>query len=116
MLFHVDVFFPSYLDKIIPKGEIKLAYSQHAIREAQVDKYGLITLPAKLNIDNGRVIEVDDTKKKIVVRYSWDNRRDVTFVVAPCRRDKNRWYLVTVWSNLKSDKHKTLDKSKYYGA
>lgn len=114
MLFHADIYFPEYVRGILPKGKQKLKYTKHAIREAQVDKYGTITLPRFIDFDASQIIEVElnDKLKKFVVRLSLDERRDVCLVV---KQERSAWILITVWSNLKSDRHKTLDKSKYYG-
>lgn len=113
MLFHADVYFPEYVRGILPKGKQKLKYTKHAMREAQTDKYGTITLPRFVDFDSSQIIQVElnDKFKKFVVRYPLNDKRDVCLVV---KQERSVWILITVWSNLKSDRHKSLDKSKYY--
>jgi hypothetical protein len=56
---------------------------------------------------------------KYVVRVSYDNTRDVTFVIALKKDDKTnkldykKAFIKTAWLNDKYDVHSTLDKSKY---
>lgn len=70
-------------------------------------------------IDNKRnyfLYEVETTIHnevfKAVVRTSYDLDRDISIVFALSK--KNELIVKTAWLNHKSDKHTTLDKSKYY--
>jgi hypothetical protein len=49
---------------------------------------------------------------KAVVRTSYDLDRDISVVFALSK--KNELIVRTAWLNNKSDRHTTLDKSKYY--
>jgi hypothetical protein len=94
----------------IPCFQGELTYSGHAQREARSDRYGLIELPARLEPKNAQLIEVE-TVDGVVVKQLWrqrlDDRRDLVMAVT------NEGTVKTVWVNLRSDKHRTLDASKY---
>ena len=55
---------------------------------------------------------VHDKVFKAVVRTSYDLDRDISIVFALSK--KNELIVKTAWLNNKSDRHTTLDKSKYY--
>ena len=56
--------------------------------------------------------DIHDSVYKIVIRTSYDLDRDISIVFASSK--KNELIVKTAWLNDKSDKHFTLDKSKYY--
>jgi hypothetical protein len=91
-------------------GPIRLIYSRHAQQAALNDRYGHINLPTVLNPMHAELIEVEmsgGAPVKAVFRLPLDDRRDICLVVLPSGLVK------TVWVNLASDAHKTLDASKY---
>lgn len=100
-------------------GTLKPDYAPHAIQEALCDRYGSVPCPAEIDLTKCMVIElaVDPSwprcprkVTKVVYRTGLDARRDMVFVV---RWKGSRPTIVTVWSNLKTDKHATLRRDKY---
>ena len=110
-LYHKDIGFPSNL-RMPPNFNpiVRLSYSGHAQAEAN-DKYGQLSLPKVIDTRKGDIVEIGVTGltvTKIVIRMHYDDVKDIVIVFLP---DSGR--VKTVWANLKSDKHKTLDRSKY---
>ena len=112
VLYHKDIGFPD--DIRLPQGfnpVMRLSYGSHARREAMEDKYGHIRLPHRIDLRKGQTIEIGVTGKmvtKMVVRFSYDETRDIVLVIIP-----KTGFVKTVWFNLKTDQHKTLDHTKY---
>lgn len=111
-LYHKDVFLPKRIRGLVPSGVKQLTYSQHALNEAKKDRYGVISLPSQVEFVKCELIEVDTLYSKFVLRMGLDNTRDLVIVVIPTD-DKKIWLVKTVWINLKSDKHETLNRSIY---
>lgn len=112
MLYHNEVFFPEKVKNALPKGNIHLAYTQHARQACLNDRYGSIIGPTSIDASKGYVFEaevIDGKLVKFAVRMSYDATRDITLVVG-CGRN---YFVKTLWLNLKTDKHRTLDKNKY---
>lgn len=111
-LYHVQVYMPASLQ--FPKGEFALKYTEHAMREANRDRYGKIAVPAKLNTYQYRIIEVEtDVQQnitKIVYKGRYDRDRDLVIVAIP---NGQTMTVKTVWINEKFDNHRTLDRNKY---
>src|SRR5450830_1058936 len=114
-LFHSDVFMPASAKKPIHEGP--LHYRDHALRATRDDRYGEITLPVEFHSANAKLIEAEvllehdgSTVVKQVWRQPLDQHRDLILVIQKGGKVK------TVWVNLRSDKHRTLDKSKYMRA
>lgn len=108
-LYHTDIFIPT--DLKLPKGTIFLNYSRHAKRAAISDRYGHIPLPDAINLSDYKVIEVEvieDEVTKVLYRGQLDEERDLCIVLIPSSS-----FVKTVWVNLRSDTHRTLDTSKY---
>lgn len=109
-LFHTEVFVPNRLRK--PCFEGRLKYRPHALEESQLDRYGHIALPEFFEADKAKLIEVElgddcETVLKQVWRQSLDAVRDLVLVITPSG------FVKTVWVNLKSDKHRTLNRGRY---
>ncbi len=107
--YHRDVHLPFSLS-----WAAMLNYSRHARREASRDRYGALSLPATLSTNDAEVIEVEvknGKPYKAVLRTAHDSKRDIVLVVL-----LDRAFVKTVWCNLRSDAHNTLDTSKYIGA
>lgn len=110
-LYHKEIGFPDGIR--MPAGfnpVVRLSYSGHAQAEAN-DRYGQLKLPSVIDVRKADVVEMGVTGKtvtKIVARMPYDNEKDIVIVFLP---DSGR--VKTVWANLKTDKHKTLDRSKY---
>ena len=83
-LYHKEIGFPSGTK--VPAIIENLEYSFHAKEAARNDLYGNIKLPDKVNISKENVIEIGLTGgvlSKIVVRSSYDSRRDIILVIIP---------------------------------
>jgi hypothetical protein len=97
-----------------PIHEGPLQYRKHAFNEANNDRYGAIQLPTEFHAANAKLIEAEvlvDHDGSHVVKQLWrqslDARRDLVLAI------QEGGMVKTVWVNLKSDKHRTLDTSKY---
>lgn len=111
-LYHAEVGLPERYRH--PACRVVLQYSLHALREARRDRYGMLDLPDYVNLANYETVEVEITRErvsKIVVRGPMDDERDLVLVIIP--KAGKPWFVKTVWVNLKSDSHKTLDRSRY---
>ena len=112
VLYHKDIGFPDNIN--LPQGfnpVMQLNYGSHARKEAMEDKYGEIRLPHRIDVRKGETIEIGvtgNTVTKMVIRFSYDQTRDIVMVFMPKGN-----FVKTVWFNLKTDHHKTLDHSKY---
>lgn len=110
-VYHVEVFVPEHLKNSGFVGQLK--YSEHALRAAQDDKYtkyGPVTLPVMFDYRKAKLIEVEVEHGRAVkrlCRISLDDRRDLVLAIMAGGIVK------TVWVNLKNDKHRSLDKSRY---
>lgn len=108
MLFHTEIGLPKWFKA--PTCTVTPRYGDHARFEAQVDRYGKIQLPKTIDLSKFKVIEVGAEGQritKILFRGPLDSTRDLCIVLQP------DGYARTVWVNLKTDKHRTLDRSKY---
>lgn len=97
----------------------RLRYSHHARRAANDDRYGAIELPEFLDSRFAMLIEAEaengpNGPNSLVVKQVWrirlDDRRDLVLAI---QRDG---LVRTVWINLKSDTHNTLNRKKYVAA
>ena len=110
-LYHADIYIPSHLN--LPRGPWALYYTEHAKRAAKSDRYGTITLMPYLLLSKCELIEVETDGEKVIkllYRTQYDAKLDVCFAVIP----ENGFFRVkTLWLNQRSDKHRTLNRSKY---
>lgn len=120
VLYHKDIGFPK--DVVMPRGftpKMYLNYGGHARYEAMADRYGQMKLPKMVDITKGQIIEIGVTNQmtgnqyekvvtKMVVRFPYDDKKDLVIVIMI-----PTGFVKTVWANLKTDSHKTLDRSKY---
>jgi hypothetical protein len=113
-LWHADIRLPE--GAALPNARIGLDWGRHAQRARLEDRYGVIPQFASIPLSQFQVIEVETDHTgyvtKWVVRGHFDAERDVVMVLIPeCR--PNFWFVKTVWFNLRSDTHSTLDRSRY---
>lgn len=111
-LYHAEICLPKGF--VAPTHVIRPVYSQHAIRAARSDRYGLMELPATISLRCAQVIEVgvlSGRVSKILFRLQYDDTLDMCIVVIP-----GRWFVKTVWFNERTDSHATLDRSRYAAA
>lgn len=112
-LFHKDVFMPASAKSPVFEGRLK--YSNHAITASQNDRFGAIPLPEMFSVANAELIESElSDDGTVVLKQVWrqqlDEKRDLILAITRDGRVK------TVWVNLRSDKHRTLQTSKYVHA
>jgi len=108
-LYHRDIFLPIRLG-----FAAFVKYSAHARQAAQDDRYGALTLPAVISTQEADVIEVEVANgkpHKAVLRMRHDDERDLCVVVL-----LDTCVVKTVWCNLRTDTHGTLDRTKYMAA
>lgn len=112
LLFHTEVFMPESAKAPVHEG--RLHYRRHAFKESQKDRYGQIQLPSEFHSADARLIETEvllESSGARVVKQLWrqslDAKRDLVMAIMAGGIVK------TVWVNLKSDKHRTLDTSRY---
>jgi hypothetical protein len=106
-LYHFELGFPEGLRTSF--GVVSLKYTNHAKRAASNDRYGKINLPKTIDTNGAKCIEAEVTNgvaSKLVYRVGYDEDLDIVMVLRSN-------LVITVWFNKKSDKHKTLDASKY---
>lgn len=113
-LYHRDAYgFPAGFE--CPTARVDLVWTRHADRARQDDRYGLIPRFANIPLSMFECIEIGVERSRVVkyvMRGHYKDNRDVIFVLIPTP-DGKPWVVKTVWQNLRSDVHKTLDKSKY---
>lgn len=112
-LYHKDIRLPDNFRA--PTHSVNINYSHHARKAANNDRYGVMTLPPRLALSHLEVIEVgmeNGRVAKILFRTEYDHRLDMCIVLVP---GKDAWFCKTVWYNERTDKHKSLDRSKYVG-
>lgn len=111
-LYHFEIGLPEGFTK--PDFLVKIHHGPHTRKEAFRDKYGEIKLPVFLNLKEYEVIEVGmigDDVSKILFRGRLDETRDLCIVLIP--NSGGIWKSKTCWVNVKSDKHSTLDTTRY---
>jgi len=110
MLYHKQLGFPKSLDLPINKL-FELTYSSHAVSEATIDRYGRIKLPSSIVVSKWNIIEVETqdnlTTSKVLVRIPHCSKFDLIMAILANGTVK------TAWLNSSTDRHMTLDKSKY---
>lgn len=110
-LYHKDIGFPRGFKGAV--GRVHCMPTMHAMQAAKTDRYGDIKLPNVLNTNNAECIEahIEDTEVlKLVYRVAYDDLKDLVLAVIP---KNGRFIIKTVWLNLKSDTHKTLNRGRY---
>lgn len=101
--------------KDINLGTVTLDWSLHAREQAQSR-----SIPTIWSIGLTKVIECEKNDQgeytKLLIRKSCPGKvgLDICIVVRPL--SVGEWRVVTVWLNRSSDKHITLDRSKYAAA
>jgi hypothetical protein len=111
-LYHSDIMLPAGF--VAPVQKVSLRWTDHAKAECNKDRYAVIPQFKALTLKRFRVIEVGVAAgkvSKIVFRGRLDETNDIVIVLIP--NSDRPWTVKTVWANKTSDKHSTLDKSKY---
>lgn len=86
-------------------------YTMHARREADNDRYGPIELPQVFDMRPFRIVELEfqaGRPVRMLVRgpLAGSNTKDLCMVI------DIKGNVVTLWINLRSDTHRTLNKSR----
>ncbi len=113
-LYHKQVFMPATIAKLEQRVCDLGVKTKHAIQEAANDRFGALQIPNSISFSGRDVIEAEHDGRrfcKLLVRLSYDATRDALYAIGI--DDKGWPFLKTVWSNLKTDSHRTLDRSKY---
>jgi hypothetical protein len=103
---------------------LDLTWTKHALREALHDKHGVLPASAYPRKFIGRLLEcssvdwelvevelTDRLLTKFVVRRPIDAVRSLVLVIRPTGLSNGT--VVTCWTNLNTDRHATLDRSKF---
>lgn len=104
---------PTGLALRVAGAQLPLRYSAHALREAINDRYGVLPACAFPQTFQGAVWSLVEAEtfngilSKFVVRRVVDARRSLVLVIQVDGTVK------TLWTNLNTDTHSTLDKSKF---
>lgn len=109
-LYHREVYLPSELLNLKQVTKA-ISATAHALKAAEEDRYGKIEIPSSVTFSGKNIVEAEvlgGRLVKILVRVPYDAERDLLLALAV-----PEWRAKTVWFNLKSDIHRTLDKSKY---
>lgn len=107
-LYHCQLSIPMAYRNPCFEGE--LGYTRHARHEAESDRYGHIDLPVRFDAKTATLIEVE-TVDGVVVKQLWRQPLDATRDLVMAITNEGR--VKTVWVNLRTDKHRTLDASRY---
>lgn len=113
-LYHADIRLPDGFR--LPARVVTLSFTKHARNARTNDRYGYIPPIPVLDLGQCDVVEVGieaGRVAKVVVRTMLDNERDVVLALIPHQPKPNVWTVKTVWCNLRTDSHKTLDRSRY---
>lgn len=122
ILYHKSIFIPDWFE--MPTDRVNLKYSKHALYACNNDRYGAIPVFRSLPLSKFTLIELGVKKpkvnqlgmpakrvvSKIVVRGTFDDTRDIIFVLIP---GQHNYFVKTVWFNLRTDRHKTLNRNRY---
>lgn len=111
LTYHREIGFPEWLR--LPTCLIRLSYTEHALNQARLDRYGDFEpfLPYFFQVTKENLVEATQNEfgewVKYVCRISLTNIHDLVIVI------KSDGVVKTVWINLNSDKHKTLNRDSY---
>ena len=108
-LYHTEIGFPSNIE--LPKGIFNLTYSNHAKRASSNDRYGQMSLPTTLDIEEAQLIEIEVENNEVikgVYRTKYDDTLDLIIVLIP-----QKSFVKTVWFNRSDDTHSTLQHWRY---
>jgi hypothetical protein len=106
VLYHYKIAMP----KLHLPRQIWLKYSKHALKAANEDGYGAIVLPAMIDTQASLLVEYekrDGRPYKLLFRMNYSPECDLLIAIG------EGGIVLTVWLNCKSDKHVTLDSSRY---
>lgn len=112
-LFHRDLGFPAVVETLFGK-KLTFRFTRHSLRSCLTDSYGTFIPPKEVTVAPGQIVEADTdgaTIYKIVLRIPHDEKFDLCIALMPNIGGES--LVKTCWLNRVSDRHITLDKSKY---
>jgi hypothetical protein len=108
-LYHFEVGFPEGMHF---RPVLGLVPTMHAQQARLDDPRGIITLPKAFLPGIAQVIEAETDSNgniiKVLARQPHDSQNDVVYAFIPASR-----LIKTAWLQTKTDKHRTLDRSRY---
>lgn len=112
MLYHSEIGFPAKFYKKWPeKMMINLYHSSHAVKAANNDRYGKISLPNMLEVNRSDIFELELDQRgqviKFCIRKEYNSEYDLCLAISA------DFTIKTCWLNSRQDNHKTLDAGKY---
>lgn len=109
-LYHKEVYAPEVVFR--SPGVMRLRYSRHAQQAAIDDRYGDLSeyLTPYLDFDYVEIVEVEMVEGQITKRVVRHQVTDDLVLVLAVGADG---FVRTVWGNLVSDRHRTLDRTKF---
>lgn len=109
-LYHKDL--ENFPTLNVADKNVKPRYTIHAFDSAENDRYGVILLPATINLSKAVIFEIEigknDTIEKVCIRMSYNKDYDLCMAIIP-----DGLVVKTVWLNSVEDSHRTLDTGKY---
>lgn len=111
-LFHAEVWMPESLIAQACKA-VRLFFTRHAQHACRTDRYGYIIPPTQIAPQRAQVVEVEAANgkvNKVVARLPYNQQFDIVVVYMP---EQETGIVKTLWLNEKSDRHSTLNRSKY---
>ena len=111
-MYYKEVGFPSSIE--LPSGKRSVEWSEHAIREAEYDINGKIRYIDNIILDSYRIFEVETDKDGQITKFAYRTRYNAKCdVIYVFMQKGNNLFIRTAWLNRRSDKHTTLNLSKY---
>lgn len=109
-VYHKDVYAPESV--FASPGVTRVRYSSHAVQAAEDDRYGDLSryLRPYVDINEAEIIEVEVLGGVISKRVLRVPVADDLVLVMVVKADG---FVKTVWGNLASDTHKTLNRSRF---
>jgi hypothetical protein len=113
-LYHKTIGIPANAAKSF-LGHHRLIYTAHARVQATLDRYGKLPTPETILIGLAEIIEIEveaGWPVKIVVRINSGVRPGLDLVLV-LRPTEGGLRVVTLWGNLATDNHRTLNRAAY---
>lgn len=112
MIYHKELGFPKVVSTVIGKT-FTTQFSSHAKQSCRNDRYGFIIPPTSISVSMDNIIEIEvegNTVTKVLIRQKYDSVKDICIAFIPQSRVA---FVKTLWLNMTTDKHYTLDETKY---
>ncbi len=117
-VWHRDIGFPGWFNAK-PTGVIPIKWTDHALEAAANDRYVQLTVvPTQIDLSTFEVIEMRTDQERphhpvgLVLRKPWAHGLDSVLALR-WHHVTGSWRVTTVWFNMTTDTHGTLDASRY---